>query len=195
MVDVYSRRDGSASDQERRIIASLLMLMDSLHQDQSRVLVVAASSKLDNIEPALRRPGRLDLEVEVGVPDARQRREILLVKLSDTDHELSAENIDKIAADTHGFVGADVEALVSQAAMKAKEDHSRVTFDHFVAAKTRVKPSGMREVAIEIPQVSWTDIGGLDNLKLKLRQVKTHFKNINISIGKYKTILISDWKT
>merc|ERR1712012_601480 len=144
--------------------------MDSLHQDQSRVLVVAASSKLDNIEPALRRPGRLDLEVEVGVPDARQRREILLVKLSDTDHELSSENIDKIAADTHGFVGADVEALVSQAAMKAKEDHSRITFDHFVAAKTRVKPSGMREVAIEIPQVSWTDIGGLDNLKLKLRQ-------------------------
>jgi len=166
------RDNGGGSDQERRLIATLLTLLDSLHHEDrdKRLVVVAATSKLGNVEPALRRPGRLDMEIEVGVPNAHQRQQIIREMLCDIDHSLSEESILNIARDTHGYVGADIEALVNLAAMKARESQINLSWDHFVIAKTRVKPSGMREVMVEIPHVTWADIGGLDELKLKLRQ-------------------------
>ena len=167
------RRDasgGQPSDQERRVAASLLTLLDSLHRDPRRVLVVGATCRLDGVEAGLRRPGRFDLEIEVAVPGVEQRREILRGKLGELDHDISDGKIDIAARDTHGFVGADIEALVGGAVILAREDGGRVTWDHLVRARARVKPSAMREVMVEVPQVTWRDIGGLDDLKLKLRQ-------------------------
>ena len=165
------RRDnGSNSDQERRVIASLLTLLDDLHHGNHKVMVLAATCKLDAVDPSLRRPGRLDMEVEIGVPNVLQRADILRGKLKEVGSSLTEDQVDKIASDTHGFVGADIEALVSYASMQAKESKGQVVFEHFAIAKTRVKPSGMREVMVEIPRVTWDDIGGLEELKLKLRQ-------------------------
>ena len=166
------RDSGGGSDQERRVLATLLTLLDSLHHEDrdKRLVVVAATSKLDGVEPALRRPGRLDMEIEVGVPHAHQRGQIFREMLRDCEHSLTEEAILTLARDTHGYVGADIEALINLAAMKAKETQAKVTWDHVMIAKTRVKPSGMREVMVEIPHVTWADIGGLEDLKLKLRQ-------------------------
>ena len=164
------RREGNGTDQERRILAALVSQLDSLHRDNCKVVVIAATSKIDKVEASLRRPGRFDFEVEIGVPNANQRHDILLGIVQDIKHELTNENIENLSRETHGFVGADIEALVSVAVMKAKEDQSPVRFNHFIEARSRVKPSAMREVLIEVPRVSWSDIGGLDTLKLKLRQ-------------------------
>ena len=165
------REAGAGSEQERRLVATLLTLMDSLHRTSSRVLVVAATNRLDSVEPALRRPGRFDMELEIGVPGVQQRRHILSGKLEELDsHSLTERDVDKIAGVTHGYVGADVEALVNLAVLKAKEGGENVSVEHFLLARASVKPSAMREVMVEVPHVTWNDIGGLEDLKLKLRQ-------------------------
>jgi len=112
----------------------------------------------------------MGMEIEIGVPNAKHRAAILKGKLKEINCDLSDEHVEKIACDTHGFVGADIEALVGYASMQAKESNGQVAFEYFAIAKTRVKPSGMREVMVEIPRVTWDDIGGLEELKLKLRQ-------------------------
>ena len=165
------REAGASSDQERRLVATLLTLMDSLHRTNSRVVVVAATNRLDSVEPSLRRPGRFDMELEIGVPDVQQRRDILSGKLEELDsHGLAETDVDKIAGATHGYVGADVEALVSLAVLKAKEGGGGPDMEHFLLARASVKPSAMREVMVEVPHVTWDDIGGLEELKLKLKQ-------------------------
>jgi len=167
---VAPRREAGGSEQERRVIASLLSLLDSLKNEDSKVLVLATTSKLDNVEPSLRRPGRFDLEIEIGVPSVAQRKEILNGMLNNHSHELNQSQIDMLSNETHGFVGADLDALVNYAQIKAKDTNSKLAFDHLVAARLKVKPSAMREVMVEVPQVTWNDIGGLEVLKLKLRQ-------------------------
>jgi len=166
------RGENGGSDQERRVIASLVTLLDSLNATKAKVVVVAATSRLDGVDTSLRRPGRLDMEVEVGVPNVMQRREILSGMLEEqTDsHKLGQEDMDRIAGDTHGFVGADIQALVSLATMVAREAKEELSMKHMLTVRPKVKPSAMREVMVEIPNVSWSDIGGLDDLKLKLRQ-------------------------
>lgn len=133
---------------------------------------MAATNRLDSVEPALRRPGRFDMELEIGVPDVRQRRDILTGKLAElSSHYLTDTDIEKFAGDTHGYVGADVEALVSLAVSKARDcGDSSPNMEHFLHARASVKPSAMREVMVEVPHVTWDDIGGLEELKLKLRQ-------------------------
>ena len=165
------REPGAGSEQERRLVAALLALLDSLHSTNSRVVVVAATNRLDSVEPSLRRPGRFDMELEIGVPGVKERRHILSGKLEERNCDsLAAADIDQIAGDTHGYVGADMEALVSLALLSAKEGDSSPSLEHFQRARASVKPSAMREVMVEVPRVTWDDIGGLEDLKLKLRQ-------------------------
>jgi len=166
------RGENGGSDQERRVVASLVTLMDRLNAVHSKVVVVAATSRLDGVDPSLRRPGRLDMEVEIGVPNVEQRKAILsgMLEEQEESHKLVQEEVDKLAGDTHGFVGADIQALVSLATMVARESNKDLSMEHFMSVRSKVKPSAMREVMIEVPQVSWSDIGGLEELKLKLRQ-------------------------
>eukprot|EP00092_Neocalanus_flemingeri_P019952 GFUD01021611.1.p1 GENE.GFUD01021611.1~~GFUD01021611.1.p1 ORF type:complete len:834 (-),score=379.80 GFUD01021611.1:19-2520(-) len=166
------RRESGGSEQERRVVASLVTLMDRLHSMHTRVVVVAATSRLEGVDPSLRRPGRLDMEVEIGVPDVRQRQEILAGMLEELEdgHKLVVEEVVRLAGDTHGFVGADIQALISLALVAAREECKDLTMEHFMRVRSKVKPSAMREVMVEVPQVTWADIGGLDDLKLKLRQ-------------------------
>merc|ERR1719427_1245331 len=166
------RRENGGSDQERRVLATLVTLLDRLNTSSSKVVVIAATSRLEGVDPSLRRPGRLDMEVEIGVPNVNQRREILSGMLDEQEkgHKLVKEEVAMIAGETHGFVGADLQSLVSLAIMAAKEMKEDLSMKHMKTVMPKVKPSAMREVMVEVPQVSWTDIGGLDDLKLKLKQ-------------------------
>ena len=132
-------------------------------------MVVGATSKLENVDPALRRPGRLDLELEIGVPAVKARAEILTGILGEMKSTVSEDDLTRLARDTHGFVGADLESLVSQARLEAGNEEV-ISMEHILKVRTKVKPSAMREVLVEVPEVTWADIGGLEELKLKLRQ-------------------------
>jgi transitional endoplasmic reticulum ATPase len=159
--------------------------MDGL-QKRGQVIVIGASNRPNAIDPALRRPGRFDREVEIRVPDKEGRHRIILIH----SRGMPLESVDpkQIAEITHGFVGADLAALCREAAMRAlrrylprinlEEDEIppevladlRVTNDDFVEALREVQPTAMREVTIEVPNVRWSDVGGLDLIKHKLQQ-------------------------
>ncbi|MBU7046079.1 MAG: AAA family ATPase, partial [Theionarchaea archaeon] len=160
-----------------------------------KVVVIAATNIPNAIDPALRRPGRFDREIEIGVPDVEGRKEILLIH---TRGMSLAEDVDldKIAAITHGYVGADIAALSKEAAMKTLRrvipkihgeevdisqeilDQLIVTMDDFTQAYQEVEPSGMREAFVEVPDVKWDDIGGLEPVKVELKEaVELPLKN------------------
>eukprot|EP00918_Siedleckia_nematoides_P075031 GHVU01164064.1.p1 GENE.GHVU01164064.1~~GHVU01164064.1.p1 ORF type:complete len:865 (-),score=82.47 GHVU01164064.1:47-2434(-) len=172
------RRDSSQTEVERRVVASLLTLMDDALSDDASIIVVGATNKRDDLDPALRRPGRLDREVEIGVPTAPQRAQILEKLLNGVEHSLIGSDIEEIARGAHGFVGADLAAVCKEAGMFALKRRERsggdgkvaLTLDDVVKAMQGVKPSAMREVTLEVPQVGWGDIGGQEDLKHKLRQ-------------------------
>ena len=168
---VAPRREAGASDQERRVGASLVCLLDKLGRAGAGVVVVAATSRLEAVDPGIRRPGRLDLEVELGVPGVGGRLAILRGLLEEVGTEVEEEEVARLARDTHGFVGADLQALVSMARMEVRRGEGQaVTMEHLLRVRPKVKPSAMREVMVEVPEVTWQDIGGLEELKLKLRQ-------------------------
>ncbi|KAI3623159.1 AFG2 [Malassezia furfur] len=180
------RRDSSAAVQsegagevERRVVATLLTLLDGMNTASSgRVVVIAATNRPNALDPALRRPGRLDREIEIGVPDRDARLAILQVLLRPVPHTLTPDDLDAVAARTHGYVGADLAALVREAGMAAiarrvhsldaslarlslaptDADPERVAPADFVHAQAIVRPSAMREVFVETPKVSWSDI-------------------------------------
>ncbi|MEN9934070.1 MAG: hypothetical protein RLZZ387_649 [Chloroflexota bacterium] len=181
------REDMSGERQaERRLVAQLLTLMDGL-ETRGSVVVIGATNIPDTLDPALRRPGRFDREITVGIPDSDGRREILEIF---TRGMPLGDDVDlaRIAAQTHGFVGADLEALSREAAMGAlrrlltgvdlgraqisyeKLMALRVTEDDFQAARSDVSPSALREVATEIPDVGWEDVGGLDDVRQALAE-------------------------
>ncbi|XP_059470109.1 ATPase family gene 2 protein homolog A [Neocloeon triangulifer] len=169
-VDVLCpKRNSSSSQQEQRVLAALVSELDSL-SDQ-RVLVVAATGRPDVIDSSLRRPGRLDREIELPVPNPSARREILQKLLERNKTEVNQDLIKEIADRAHGFVGADLMALCTHAVSKAsKRDSNVVEFADLDWALSQVKPSAMREVLVEVPNVKWSDIGGQKDLKLKLQQ-------------------------
>ncbi|HBY96869.1 MAG TPA: hypothetical protein DEP84_23470 [Chloroflexi bacterium] len=169
---------------ERRVVAQLLALMDGL-ESRGNIIVIAATNIPNTLDPALRRPGRFDREITIGVPDREGRREILEVH---TRGMPLAEDVDldRLAGVTHGFVGADLEALSREAAMSALRslmpdiDFAQaqipyeklmaldVTMDDFLEAMGEVEPSAIREVFTEVPDVGWDDVGGLEEVKRML---------------------------
>ncbi len=182
---IAPKREEVSGEVERRVVAQLLSLMDGL-QSRGQVVVVAATNRPNAIDPALRRGGRFDREIEIGVPDKTGRLEILHVH---TRGMPLAENVnlERIADITHGFVGADMAALCKEAAMHALRlilpqinieeeipqevlDKLQITGDDFMEALKNIEPSAMREVFVEVPDVHWTDVGGLDNIKQELKE-------------------------
>ena len=182
---IAPKRDESKGEMERRVVAQLLSLMDGLNA-RGKVIVIAATNLPDAIDPALRRGGRFDREIEIGVPDKDGRRDILQIH---TRKMPLADNVDteKYANSTHGFVGADLALVAKEAAMHAlrrefpnlnpeetpspeKLNSLKVTAADFEAALKMVQPSAMREVLVEVPDIHWSDIGGLDSVKEELQQ-------------------------
>ncbi|MBV0922874.1 CDC48 family AAA ATPase [Halomicroarcula limicola] len=167
---IAGSRDEDA-DMENRVVAQLLTLMDGL-EDRGRVVVIGATNRVDAVDPALRRGGRFDREIEIGVPDEGGRREILDVHTRDMPiHE--DVDLDRIAAQTHGFVGADLASLTTEAAMaalRAEREDSEVRGEDFDEALATVEPSAMREYVAESPAVSFDDVGGLPEVKQTLTE-------------------------
>ncbi|MCW3846823.1 CDC48 family AAA ATPase [Sphingomonas sp. LB-2] len=186
-IDSIAPKRGQVSGEaEKRLVAQLLTLMDGL-EARANVVVIAATNRPEAIDEALRRPGRFDREIVVGVPDDRGRREILGIH---TRGMPLSEDVDlaELARTTYGFVGADLAALTREAAIEAirrlmpklnLEDHSippeildtlSVTREDFLEAMKRVQPSAMREVMVQAPTVRWEDVGGLDDAQMRLKE-------------------------
>ncbi len=183
---IAPKREEVIGEVEKRVVAQLLALMDGL-KGRGKVIVIAASNRPNALDPALRRPGRFDREIELGVPDKAGRKEILQIHTRGMPLQDDV-NLDELASITHGYVGADLAALGREAAMKTLrrllprinlEDESipidvleslRVTKKDFMDAYKEVQPSAMREVMIEVPNVKWDDIGGLEKPKAELKE-------------------------
>jgi transitional endoplasmic reticulum ATPase len=183
---IAPKREEVTGEVERRVVSQLLSLMDGL-ESRGKVIVIAATNRPNAIDPALRRPGRFDREIEIRVPDKKARLEIL--QIHTRNMPLAPDvNLEKIANMTHGFVGADLEYLCKEAAMKCLRrvlpelnleeekippevlNKLIVTMDDFMEALKEVTPSAMREVYIETPDVRWSDIGGLEDVKRQLQE-------------------------
>ncbi|MEM0156411.1 MAG: VCP-like ATPase [Thermoplasmataceae archaeon] len=187
---IAPKREEVQGEVERRVVAQLLTLMDGL-KERGHVIVIGATNRLDAVDPALRRPGRFDREINIGVPDKKGRQEILSIHTRGMplgmDDEKKTQFLSEIANLTYGFVGADLAALARESAMNALRrylpeidldkpipmeilEKMSVTEDDFMEALKGIEPSSLREVTIEIPNVKWTDIGGLESVKSELRE-------------------------
>jgi transitional endoplasmic reticulum ATPase len=183
---IAPRREDVHGEVERRVVAQLLTLMDGL-SGRGQVIVIGATNREDAIDPALRRPGRFDREIEIGVPSSEGRMVILEIHTRGMPMEDDV-NLEEFARITHGFVGADLAALAREAAMNCLArlvpelelgnpiptevlEKMRVTLDDFNGALREIEPSAMREVLVEIPRVTWEDVGGLDDVKRQLKEM------------------------
>lgn len=179
-------RDSDSGELERRVVAQLLTLMDGL-SGRGEVIVIGATNRENSVDVALRRPGRFDREIELGVPSRKGRRDILDIHLRGMPLTEDVD-VDVLASVTQGFVGADLAALAREAAMKrlGKKipeleldkpiplhvlEELKVDMDDFLIALNEIEPSGMREVFIEIPKVTWADVGGLEDVKQDIEEV------------------------
>lgn len=183
---IAPKRSGTPGEAEKRLVAQLLTLMDGLNTG-SNIVVIAATNRPDAIDEALRRPGRFDREIVIGVPDESGRREILGIHTRGMPLAGDVE-LDELARTTHGFVGADIGALAREAAMDAVRrimpqldleaqtippevlESLTVTREDFLSALKRVQPSAMREVMVQVPNIGWADIGGADEAQEKLKE-------------------------
>jgi transitional endoplasmic reticulum ATPase len=183
---IAPKRTQVHGEAEKRIVAQLLTLMDGL-QLRSNIVVIAATNRPDAIDEALRRPGRFDREIVIGVPDETGRREILGIHTRGMPLDPGVD-LNELARTTHGFVGADIAALSREAAIDAVRrimprldleaqtippevlESLSVLREDFVAALKRVQPSAMREVMVQVPNIGWSDIGGLDEAQRRLRE-------------------------
>ncbi len=184
---VAPKREEVTGEVERRVVATLCTALDGL-KTRGKVIVIGATNRVNALDPAIRRPGRFDREIEIGVPDRDGRKEIL--QIHTRGMPLAKDiNLDHYADITHGFVGADLEALAKESAMSALRrilpeikleeklipsevlEKLQVTKEDFDSALRMTEPSAMREVLIEIPDVHWEDVGGLENAKQELIEV------------------------
>ena len=181
---IAPKREEVTGEVERRVVAQLLSLMDGMGA-RGNVIVIGATNRPNAIDPALRRPGRFDREIEIGVPDKAGRHEILQIH---TRNMPLAQDVDikRLGEITHGYTGADVSALCREAAMKALRRYMPeinleegtippsilekmvVNMDDFMNAYREVTPTAMREVYVEVPTIHWNDVGGLENVKIEL---------------------------
>ncbi|MGB9953487.1 CDC48 family AAA ATPase [Haloarcula marismortui] len=183
---IAPKRGETQGDVERRVVAQLLSLMDGL-EERGQVIVIGATNRVDAIDPALRRGGRFDREIEIGVPDKEGRKEILQVHTRGMP--LSEEiNIENYAENTHGFVGADLASLTKESAMNALRrirpeldlesdeidaevlERLEIEDEDFREAMKGIEPSALREVFVEVPDVTWDSVGGLEDTKERLRE-------------------------
>jgi len=183
---IAPKRDEVSGEVEKRIVSQLLTLMDGM-KSRGKVVVIAATNRPDSIDPALRRPGRFDREIEIGIPDDEGRLDILSIHTRGMPINKKVD-LKQISKTTHGFVGADLEVLAKEAAMRSlrrilpeidldEEKISseilqkiQITSEDFRDALKEVRPSALREVQVQIPDITWDDIGGLDELKEELRE-------------------------
>jgi len=184
---IAPKREKTQGEVERRIVSQLLTLMDGM-KSRAHIIVMGATNRPNSIDPALRRFGRFDREIDIGVPDETGRLEVLRIhtKNMKLDEEVDLE---RIAKETHGYVGADLAALSTEAALQCIRekmdiidledetidaeilDAMAITNDHFTTALGTSNPSALRETVVETPNVSWDDIGGLENVKRELQEV------------------------
>src|SRR4051812_33017759 len=183
---IAPKRDEVSGEVERRIVAQLLSLMDGM-SSRGKVVVIGATNRVDAIDPALRRPGRFDREIEIGVPNRDGRLEVLQIHTRGMPLDKDV-NLEKLADISHGFVGADLQALAKEAAMRALRrvlpdmDLSSqsipletlrkiiVKMSDFMDVIKEMEPSAMREVFVEVPDIKWDDIGGLSTIKQELQE-------------------------
>jgi transitional endoplasmic reticulum ATPase len=183
---IAPKREEVSGEVERRIVAQLLSLMDGM-SSRGKVVVIGATNRVNAIDPALRRPGRFDREIEIGVPDRNGRLEVLQIHTRGMPLAKDV-NLEKLADISHGFVGADLQALAKEAAMRALRkvlpeiDLSSesipaetlrkiiVNMQDFTDVIKEMEPSAMREVFVEVPDVKWEDIGGLSSIKQELQE-------------------------
>ena len=178
---IAPKRAEVTGDVEKRVVAQLLALMDGL-ESRGEVIVIGATNIPNNLDPALRRPGRFDRELTIGVPDKQGRLEVLQIHSRGMPLEEDV-SLEQLAQKTHGFVGADLEALCREAAMNAIRKvlpeinwqleeipeeilmNLKVKMSNFQEAFNEIEPSALRDVIVEVPDVSWEDVGGLDEIK------------------------------
>ncbi len=183
---IAPKREEVTGEVERRVVSQMLSLMDGL-EARGKVIVIAATNRPNAIDPALRRPGRFDREIEIKVPDKKGRKDILLIHSRNMPLTDDVD-LDKMASVSHGYVGADLEYLCKEAAMKCLRrllpvinledeklppetlDKLIVSGEDFQKAVFEITPSGMREVFIENPDVKWDDVGGLSEVKRELQE-------------------------
>ena len=204
---IAPKRDEVTGEVEKRIVSQLLTLMDGM-KSRGKVVVIAATNRPDSIDPALRRPGRFDREIEIGIPDEEGRLEILQIHTRGmpVDEKIDLKQFARV---THGFVGADLESLAKEAAMRSlrrilpdidlqQEKISaeilqkiKISEDDFKEALKEVRPSALREVLVQIPNVTWDDVGGLDSLKEELKEAvewplkhKEAFQHVDVATPK-----------
>ena len=183
---IAPKREDVGGEVERRVVSQLLTMMDGL-KSRGKVIVIGATNRINALDPALRRPGRFDRELELGVPSKEGRLQIL--KIHTRGMPLVKVDLNELASVTHGFVGADLESLSKESAMnvlrkllpqmKLDEDEQipenllaklKIKQQDFLDALKVVRPSAMREVLVETPNVSWKDVGGLENIKQELME-------------------------
>ncbi|KAL3669639.1 hypothetical protein V7S43_005023 [Phytophthora oleae] len=186
---ICPKRDSRVGDMERRLVATLLTLMDGLSASR-QVVVLAATNRPNALDPAVRRPGRFDREVEIGIPRAKDRLAILRVALRRLPHKLTNSELQELSSSAHGYVGADLSALCKEAALLALHrafasnaqstgavlastdslPPFEVTLSDLKLAMRGIRPSALREISVDVPRVLWSDIGGQDALKQALRE-------------------------
>ena len=170
-IDAIAGERDEDADMENRVVAQLLTLLDGL-EERGQVIVIGATNRVDTVDPALRRGGRFDREIEIGVPDEAGRREILDVHTRGMPLGEDVD-LDRVTSRTHGFVGADIATLATEAAMHAlrrTREEPSVTREDFEVALRLVEPSAMREYVAESPTVTFDDVGGLDDAKATLER-------------------------
>merc|ERR1711990_190200 len=183
---IAPKREKTQGEVERRIVSMLLTLMDGM-KSRAHIIVMGATNRPNSVDPALRRFGRFDREVDIGVPDETGRMEVLRIH---TKNMKLAEDVDleQVARETHGFVGADLAALCTEAALQCIREKMdvidldddtidaevlesmAVTNDHFRTSLGTCNPSALRETVVEVPNVTWDDIGGLEATKKELQE-------------------------